>query len=82
MIIDNDDIVFLDEKFEKKIKNKYEFDIKVEFIEGDKNLFQKYKINQYYIIFTGNLISKEDFYEHLTKLKDIAKKVLNNEDDD
>ena len=45
MIIDNADIVFLDEKFEKKIKNKYEFDIKVEFIEGDKNLFQKYKIN-------------------------------------
>ena len=81
MIVDNNDIVFLDEKFEKKMKNKYEFEIKVEFIEGDKSLFLNYNINQYYLIFTGNLINKEDFYEHLTILKDIAKKVLKNEDD-
>ena len=81
MFVDNDDIVFLDEKFEKKIKNKYEFEIKVEFIEGDKSLFLNYNINQYFLIFTGNLINKEDFYEHLTILKDIAKKVLKNEDD-
>ena len=44
-------------------------------------MFLNYNINQYYLIFTGNLINKEDFYEHLTILKDIAKKVLKNEDD-
>ena len=82
ILVENDEILFLDEKFEKKIKNKQEFEIKVELIEGDKSLFLKYKINQYYLLFKGNSISKEDFYEHLTILKDIAKKVLNNEDDE
>ena len=32
-------------------KNKQEFEIKVELIDGDKSLFEKNKINQYYLIF-------------------------------
>ena len=74
-----DDIVFLDEDFEKKVKNSQKFEIKVELVEGDKSLFYKQKINQFYLIFKGDNVDKEDFYEILTILKTIAKKILINE---
>ena len=74
-----DDIVFLDEDFEKKVKNSQNFEIKVELVEGDKSLFYKQKINQFYLIFKGDNVDKEDFYEILTILKNIAKKILINE---
>jgi len=74
-----DDIVFLDEDFEKKVKNSQKFEIKVELVEGDKSLFYKQKINQFYLVFKGDNVDKEDFYEILTILKNIAKKILINE---
>ena len=73
MDINLDDIEFLDDEFEDKIKNPQEFVIKVELIEGDKNIFLTNKINEYYLIFNGISVDKEDFYEHLNILKEIVK---------
>jgi len=73
MDINLDDIEFLDDEFEDKIKNPQEFAIKVELIEGDKNTFLINKINEYYLIFNGISVDKEDFYEHLNILKEIVK---------
>ena len=70
----DDEIEFLDEEYEQKVKNLQKFEIKVELLEGIKkeNLF----INQYYLIFNGISIDKEDFYEHLNILKKISKNIL------
>ena len=73
---DFSDIEFLDEQFEKKIKNVQKFEIKVEFIEGKNNLILSKKIHQYYLIFNRVYIEKEDFYEHLKVLKKIAINLL------
>ena len=73
MNINFDDIEFLDDEFENKIKNLQQFEINVELIEGNKNMFLNNKINEYYLIFNGISVDKEDFYEHLTILKDIVK---------
>jgi len=73
---DFSDIEFLDEQFEKKIKNVQKFEIKVEFIEGKNNLISSKKIHQYYLIFNRVFIEKEDFYEHLKVLKKIAINLL------
>ena len=75
----NIDIEFLDEHYEKKIKNVQKFEIKVELIEGNKDLITLKKIYQYYLFFNGITIDKEDFYEILKFLKEIAKAVLLNE---
>ena len=74
---DKEKIIFLDKNFEKRIKNKQEFEIKVELIDGDKSLFEKNKINQYYLIFSGVSIYKDDLYYNLKILKNIAKSLLN-----
>ena len=79
MKFDYDDILFLDEKFENKVKNGQNFEINVELVEGDKSLFDKQKINQFYLVFKGNNIDYEDFYEFVINLKNIAKKMLDNE---
>lgn len=77
--LDYDDIIFLDENFENKVKNGQNFEIKVKLFEGDKSLFDKQKINQFYLVFEGNNIDYEDFYEFVKTLKNIAKKMLDNE---
>ena len=71
-----DEIEFLDDNFEKKVKKLQKFEIKVELLKGDKNLYLLYKINQYYLIFNGISIDKEEFYEHLIILKEISKDLL------
>jgi len=71
--INFDNIEFLDDDFEKKIKNFQKFEIKVELIEGDKNMFSINKINEYYLIFKGISVNKEDFYEQINILKEIVK---------
>ena len=68
-----DDVEFLDDEFEKKIKNVQKFEIIVELKEGNKNLFLQNKINEYYLIFKGISIDKEDFYEQINILKQIVK---------
>ena len=65
----NIDIEFLDEHYEKKIKNVQKYEIKVELIEGNKDLITLKKIYQYYLFFNGITIDKEDFYEILKFLK-------------
>ena len=72
----DDEIEFLDNNFEKKVKSLQKYEIKVELIEGDKNLYLINKINQYYLVFNGISIDKDDFYEHLKRLKKISKKLL------
>ena len=71
--INFDDIEFLDDEFEKKIKKLQKFEIIVELKEGNKNLFLQNKINEYYLIFNEISVDKEDFYEHLNILKEIVK---------
>ena len=73
MNINFDDIEFLDDEFEDKMKNQQQFEINVELIEGDKNIFLINKINEYYLIFKGISVDKEDFYEHLNIIKEIVK---------
>ena len=75
---DEDDIEFLDEDFEQKVKNSQNFEIKVELFEGEgnKNSF----INTYFLVFRGISIGKEDFYDYLKILKDIAKNSLKKKD--
>ena len=75
---DEDDIEFLDEDFEQKVKNSQNFEIKVELLEGEdnKNPF----INTYFLVFRGISIGKEDFYDYLKILKDIAKNSLKKKD--
>ena len=79
MNFDNEKIEFLDKEFEQKIKNVQKFEIKVELIEGNKNLFETKKINQYYLIFNGDSLDKEDFYDHIQIIKEYAKSLLINE---
>ena len=73
MNINFDDIEFLDDEFEDKMKNPQQFEINVELIEGDKNIFLINKINEYYLIFKGISVDKEGFYEHVNILKEIVK---------
>ena len=75
-VFDDDEIEFLDDNLEKKVKNLQKYEIKVKLIEGDKNLYLINKINQYYLIFSGIETDKEDFYEHLIRLKNNSKKLL------
>ena len=64
------DIEFLDEIFESKVKYQQIFEIEV-------GLTEKYSNSKkYYLIFIGNEVDKEDFYEHLGILKNIAKSLL------
>ena len=67
------DIEFLDEEFEKKVKNFQNFEIKVE-------LFDSNTINQYYLVFNGISVDKEDFYDHLKLLKTIVKTLFKKND--
>ena len=78
MNFDKDEIEFLDEEFEKKVNNIQKFEIKVELIEGDKNLHSINNVHQYYLIFIGVSVEKEDFYVHLQILKDIVKNLILN----
>ena len=73
---DDDEIEFLDDDFEKKVKNLQKFEIKVELIEGDNNFNFIDNINKFYLIFNGVSIDKDDFYEHLIILKKISKNLL------
>ena len=73
--INFDDIESLDDEFEKKIKNFQKFEITVELREGNKNLFLQNKINEYYLIFKGNSIDNEDFYEQINILKQIVREL-------
>ena len=68
----------MDEDFEQKVKNSQNFEIKVELLEGEdnKNPF----INTYFLVFRGISIGKEDFYDYLKILKDIAKNSLKKKD--
>ena len=76
MNINFDDIEFLDDDFEDKIKNPQHFEINVELIEGDKTMLLTNKINEYYLIFNGISVDKEDFYGHLNIIKEIAKNLF------
>ena len=78
MNISDDEIEFFDEKFQRKVRDFQKFEIKVELIEGDKNLIETKKIHQYYLIFNGDSLDKEDFYDHLEILKVNAKNSLFN----
>ena len=75
--IDIDELTFLDEKYEEKIKNLQSFKIKVELIKGDNNILNN-NINrhQYYLIFNGFDVEQEDFYEQIKILKNLAKSLL------
>ena len=64
-------ILFLDEKYEKKIKNDREFKIKVKLIEGNNS-------NQYYLMFEGVSVDKEEFYEKVKSLKETIKSLFKN----
>ena len=64
-------ILFLDEKYEKKIKNDREFKIKVKLIEGNNS-------NQYYLMFEGVSVDKEEFYEQVKSLKETIKSLFKN----
>ena len=64
------EIEFLDEIFESKVKNPQIFEIEVGLTEELDNS------KKYYLIFVGNDVDKEDFYEHLGILKNIAKSLL------
>jgi len=75
---DEDDIEFLDEDFEQKVKNPQNFEIKVELFEGESNTNNF--INVYFLVFKGISIGKEDFYDYLKVLKDIAKTSLKKKD--
>ena len=74
-IDDDDEIIFLDEKYENTIKNGDKYEIKVELIKG------KYNNNnltyQYYLIFKPYGINQEDFYEQIKILKNLAISLLN-----
>ena len=67
-----DEIVFLDEDFEKII-NLQKYYIKVNLIEGNKSLYSTNKINQYYLIFNSTSNDKEDFFVLLKELRSIVK---------
>ena len=71
--IDIDELNFLDEKYEEKIKNLQTFKIKVELIKGNVNNINGH---QYYLIFNGVNIVQENFYEELKILKKSAKSLL------
>ena len=75
--IDIDELTFLDEKYEEKIKNLQIFKIKVELIKGDNNILNN-NINryQYYLIFNGVNVEQEDFYVQIKILKNMAKSLL------
>ena len=75
--IDIDELTFLDEKYEEKIKNLQRFKIKVELIKGDNNILNN-NINryQYYLIFNGVNVEQEDFYVQIKILKNMAKSLL------
>ena len=74
-IDDDDEIIFLDEKYENTIKNGDKYEIKVELIKG------KYNNNnltyQYYLIFKPYGINQQDFYEQIKILKNLAISLLN-----
>ena len=73
----NEGIEILDEKFEKKFEINKTMEIKVEFMEGEKILDKEFGINeQYYLVFNGNQRDKEDFYEQIFTIKNIAKILL------
>ena len=73
----NEGIEILDEKFEKKFEINKTMEIKVEFMEGEKILDKEFGINeQYYLVFNRNQSDKEDFYEQMFTIKNIAKILL------
>ena len=74
--IDIDELTFLDEKYEEKIKNLQRFKIKVELIKGDNNNLNNINRHQYYLIFNGFDVEQEDFYEQIKILKNLAKSLL------
>ena len=78
LVMNYDKIQFLDDKFENKFEDTQKFEIKVDLIDGDKNLYSINKINQYYLIFNGVNVEKEDFYEKIKILKEISIDLLLN----
>lgn len=70
----DDEIEFFDEDYEQKMKNGQKFEIIIELLKGGNNT--NAFINQYYLVFNGHSIDKEDFYYHLKILKDLAKDIL------
>ena len=73
------DLIFLDEDFEQNIKSGKKFYIKFKIIEDAKNNSLHSFMNntyQYYFIFNGFNLDKEEFNEHVTILKNIVKDIL------
>ena len=76
---EENDLIFLDEDFEQNIKKGKKFYIKFKIIEDDKNNSLHSFMNniyQYYFIFNGFNLDKEEFNEHVTILKNIVKDIL------
>ena len=69
--MDFNDVEFLDEQFEQKVKNFEKFEIKIELIKGNRILYSDDKIKRYYLLFSSNHYDKEEFYDHLQSLKKI-----------
>ena len=67
--IDSEEIIFLDEKYENKIKNGQNFEIKVKLF---KNNYDNLNY-QYCLIFNPDGVDQEDFYEQIKILKNLAK---------
>ena len=73
----DDEIIYLDEEYENKLKDGQNFGIKIEFIkDNSSNTFNNTNIYKYYLIFKSALIDKEDYFIYLGKLKGIIKSVI------
>ena len=70
--INIDDIIFLDEEFEERVKHKKNFIIQIKLLEGNKDINSDINIQQYYLIFKRISSDEEEFYEQLKVLKKIA----------
>ena len=76
--VHDDEIIYLDEEYESKLKKRQNFGIRVQFIkDNSSNTFNNTNIYKYYLIFKSDMIDKEDYYIYLVKLKDIIKSVIN-----
>ena len=77
-IDDIDEIKFLDEEFLKRVELSKIFEIKIELLEGIENFNSNNNNHQYYLIFNEFSCNKEEFYEQLKLLKQIAIDSLSN----
>ena len=69
---DINDIIFLDEEFEERVKHIKTFRIEIKLLEGNEDINSGINIHQYYLIFNRISCNKEEFYEQLKVLKKIA----------